>query len=390
MNARPSHRSSSRLSARRNPGQATLAVRQSLARFLDGFDLHSGPHSGLGPGVPVVCGVSGGGDSLALAAACVHAGLAVTTVTVDHGLQEGSADIAAQAADQCRELGAEAIVVQVQVDAAGEGPARTARYRALGNAAAGRPVFVAHTADDDAEGLLLALARGSGTGSLAGMREITRDHPVVDAGASFLGRPLLEATRTQTRASCHELELRIWDDPHNESPEFVRSRVRHELLPMMREILGDGVDTALTRSAHLLREDADLLNEIASRELASADVTPGGGLPVNILAEQPGPVRRRMLRIWLHEVSGPLTSRHLNLLDALVVRWRGQGPVAIPWPVFRLEQHTELSYLPSSDCDPPCGTSWGSKRNTHRLVVHRRNGVLETIPLLKTYKDRNR
>lgn len=358
------------------PGRATLAVRHSLTAFLH--------DAGIGVGTPVVCGVSGGGDSLALAAACVHAGLAVTAVTVDHDLQEDSANIAAHTAVQCRALGAEADVVQVNIADSGEGPARAARYRALGKVAAGRPVFVAHTADDDAEGFLLALARGSGTGSLAGVREIARDHPVVNAGASFLGRPLLGVTRAQTRASCRELGLTIWDDPHNEWPEFLRSRVRHELLPVMREILGNGVDAALTRSARLLREDADVLDEIASQALGSANVASGDVLPVDILGGQPGPVRRRMLRIWLHEVSGPLTSRHLDMVDALVVRWRGQGPVAVPWPI-RLDPPNDVSLgLRSS----PCDTSWGGTRNTHRLVVRRRNGVLEAIPLTKTSQDR--
>lgn len=336
------------------PGPATLAVRHSLAAFLD--------HAGLHRGDAVVCGVSGGGDSLALAAACVHAGLVVTTVTVDHRLQDGSDRVAARAAQQCRDLGATATVVPVDVDGPGEGPARAARYRALGEAADGRPVLVAHTADDDAEGLLLSLTRGSGTGSLAGLREITGDHPVVDAGASFLGRPLLAATRGQTRGSCAELGLGIWDDPHNEHPEILRSRVRHELLPVMREILGPRVDAALTRSARMLREDADLLDDLAAGALESAGVTPGDRLPVTVLADRPAPLRRRMLRDWLAGVAGPLTSVHLARIDALVADWHGQGPVAVPHP------------------DQP-GPTIDIRRNTHRRVVRRRDGALETTHL---------
>lgn len=308
----------------------TLEVRRSLRRFL------AGQASRLAPGDAVVCGVSGGGDSLALAAACVHAGLAVTTVTVDHGLQDGSAQVADDAARTCTELGATARTVRVQVTGAGEAGARAARYRALGECADGRPVLVAHTADDDAEGLLLALARGSGTGSLAGLREVSDEHPVVAAGAGWLGRPLLHARRADTVGSCAELGLAVWHDPHNTSSEVLRSRVRHELLPLAREILGAHVGDALARSARMLREDADLLDGQARRLLGDAPGDPGvggaGSLPVDAVAGCPAPVRRRVLRQWLGPWVGPLTSRHLEAVDALVADWHGQGAVAVPCP----------------------------------------------------------
>lgn len=338
------------------PGRRTLAVRHALASWLD--------RTGLTSGDPVVCGVSGGGDSLALAAACVHAGLDVTTVTVDHRLQDGSAQVAENAAAQCRALGATARTVTVTVDGAGEGPARDARYRALGAVAAGRPVLVAHTADDDAEGLLLGLARGSGTGSLAGLRETARHHPVVDAGASLLGRPLLTATRADTRGSCAELGLEIWDDPHNTRPDILRSRVRNELRPVLRDVLGDKADAALARSARLLRADADLLDDLAAQAFAATGAAPGGPLPVDSLADRPGPLRRRMLRDWLAGVAGALTSGHLYRIEALVGDWHGQGPVAVPLP-------------PS----PVTTLGLSRQRDTHRLVVRRHRGVLETVLL---------
>lgn len=343
------------------PGPDTLAVRHALSAFLT--------HSGLGQGDAVVCGVSGGGDSLALAAACVHAGLDTTAVIVDHGLQEGSEDVAADAAARCRGMGAQAEVVRVLVEGAGEGPARTARYRALGKQAAGRPVLVAHTGDDDAEGLLLSLGRGSGTGSLAGLRELSRHHPVVDAGAAWLGRPLLTVAREQTRGSCRELGLEIWDDPHNTHPEILRSRVRHSLLPVMRDILGATVGVALARSARLLREDADYLDSLAVQTLAGSGTDPGQPLPVEVAGGCPAPVRRRLLRAWLDGVAGPLTSRHLGMIDALVVDWHGQGPVAVPWPVSRIGPSTG----PERVCPRP--------QDTRRLVVRRHDGVLETVEL---------
>ena len=329
----------------------TLSVRKSLRDFLD--------RVGLVPGDEVVCGVSGGGDSMALAAACVAARLDVTTVTVDHGLQDGSATVAARTASLCTGLGAHARTVSVTVEGSGEGPARSARYAALGEAAAGRPVLVAHTADDDAEGLLLSLARGSGTGSLAGLRSVTHDHPVVAAGAALLGRPLLDATRENTQGSCAELGLTVWHDPHNVSPDITRSRVRHELLPLAREILGAHVDTSLARSARLLREDADELDRQAEQALAAVvgEGDPGSPIPVAPLEQLSAPLRRRVFRGWLAASAGPLTSTHLDALDALVTDWHGQGPVAVPWPQ---PPGNKLSGAPST-----MGT-------TRRLVVRRR------------------
>lgn len=307
----------------------TLAVRRSLRRFLDEYAGRLGGRTGA----EVVCGVSGGGDSVALAAACVHAGLQVTTVTVDHGLQDASAQVAEDAARACAGVGARAATVRVQVTGTGEAGARVARYRALGEYADGRPVFVAHTADDDAEGLLLSLARGSGTGSLAGLREVAEEHPVVDAGAAWLGRPLLGVSRADTLGSCAELGLPVWHDPHNESPEILRSRVRNELLPLAREILGDRVGEALARSARMLRQDADLLDALAAEVLQDVPGDAGdSALPVDAVAGRAAPLRRRVLRRWLGGAAGPLTSRHLDALDALVADWHGQGGVAVPYP----------------------------------------------------------
>lgn len=329
----------------------TLEVRRSLGRFL------SAHAPRLSRGDAVVCGVSGGGDSLALAAACVHAGLDVTTVTVDHGLQDGSAQVARDAARTCRVLGAMARTVRVQVAGSGEADARDARYRALGECADGRPVLVAHTADDDAEGLLLALARGSGTGSLAGLREVTDDHPVVTAGAGWLGRPLLHATRADTLGSCAELELDVWNDPHNSSATILRSRVRNELLPLAREILGEHVGDALARSARLLREDADLLDDQARRVLSDVGGAAPATLPVGAVAGRPAPLRRRVLRQWLGARVGPLTSRHLEALDALIADWHGQGAVAVPYPATG---------------SPSAPSQTSTMGGTRRLVVRRR------------------
>ena len=274
----------------------------------------------------VYLGVSGGADSLALAYTAAGVakkdlpGTRFRALVVDHQLQEGSAEVAATAAQTCEEMGIPAQVLTIDVPGgpgADEAAAREARYRALGAAAAGRPLLVAHTSSDDAEGLLLGLARGSGAGALAGLRPITtpagyptvandphppanpaqgneeaasashaaathqhpgsqqsvgdqhmasNDHPAIAAGAAWLGRPLLASTRVDTEATCRRAGLEFWTDPHNSSPRFRRSRVRQELLPLLEEILGPGVADSLTRTARLLREDSDYLEAAAHAE----------------------------------------------------------------------------------------------------------------------------
>lgn len=277
---------------------------------------------------PVYLGVSGGADSLALAYTAAGIakkdlpGASFRALVVDHQLQEGSDEVAATAARACEAMGIPAQVLTIDVlggPDADEAAAREARYRALGAAAAGRPLLVAHTASDDAEGLLLGLARGSGAGALAGLRPITtpaghptatnyphppanpaqgaeesarssraaaphqrpgsqqsagnqyltgNDHPAIAAGAAWLGRPLLDSTREDTEATCHRAGLSFWSDPHNASPRFRRSRVRQELLPLLEDILGPGVADSLTRTARLLREDSDYLEAAAHAEYA--------------------------------------------------------------------------------------------------------------------------
>jgi tRNA(Ile)-lysidine synthase len=174
--------------------------------------------------------LSGGADSLALTA--VAAQLRPTTaLIVDHGLQPGSADVAATAREQAVRLGCiDAHICVVEVGTAGgpEGAARTARYQALRAAHDGAPVLLAHTLDDQAETVLLGLGRGSGPRSIAGMRVC--DPPWY--------RPLLGVRRAVTVAACAELGLTPWQDPHNADPRFTRSRLRAEVLPLLEEVLG--------------------------------------------------------------------------------------------------------------------------------------------------------
>ncbi|WP_234353846.1 tRNA lysidine(34) synthetase TilS [Gordonia iterans] len=268
----------------------------------------------------VCVALSGGADSLALTAAAVRAGLAVTALVVDHGLQEGSAAVAAAAAECARGLGARAQVLTVEVDGPGglEAAARAARYAALDSARDGRPVLLGHTLDDQAETVLLGLGRGSGARSLAGMA----------AWSDPWGRPLLGIRRAQTHRACADWGLSVWDDPHNSDPRFTRVRLRHEVLPLLDDVLGGGVPEALGRTADQLRADAEALESFAAELLARARTA--GGISVRELAGAPTAVRTRALRSWLTE-SGAVepSARLVAQIDALVSDWRGQGPVAI-------------------------------------------------------------
>ena len=268
-------------------------------------------------GVLVAC--SGGADSVALAAATAfeapRLGVPAGLVTVDHGLQPGSAAWAAETAELGRGLGLDPVLVRrVEVGTAGgpEAAARAARYAALAEAAGDRAVLLAHTLDDQAETVLLGLGRGSGPRSIAGMRPVD---------GRWL-RPLLGIRRETTRAACAAEHLPYRDDPHNADPRFTRVRLRAEVLPRLEDALQGGVAEALARTAELLRDDLDALDGLAA---ALTPATPT--LPVDGLAAQPRAIRTRVLRNW---VGIPLTAAQLHALDALVADWHGQGPVALP------------------------------------------------------------
>lgn len=264
--------------------------------------------------------LSGGPDSLALTA--IAAALRPTTaLIIDHGLQPDSAAVAAGAAAQAADLGcvdSRVLTVRVGTDGGPEAAARTARYRALQDARGDRPVLLGHTLDDQAETVLLGLGRGSGARSIAGMRP--HDPPWC--------RPLLGLRRRLSLDVCAELGLTAWHDPHNADPRFTRVRLRTEVLPLLEEVLGGGVASALARTATALREDTDLIDTLIARALPAADS--GDGLLTEVLAGLPGPVRRGVIRSWL--LAGDavgLTDVQIRGVEALVTDWRGQGGVAV-------------------------------------------------------------
>jgi tRNA(Ile)-lysidine synthase len=261
-------------------------------------------------------------------------------VIVDHGLQPGSAAVAASTADWLTAQGLDPVhVVAVVVDDGGgpEDAARNARYRALDEVAdrtGAVAVLLGHTREDQAETVLLGLARGSGARSLAGMASVRGRYR----------RPLLALSRATVHAAVPP-EAPVWSDPHNLDPAYLRVRVRHELLPALREVLGPGVDAALARTADLLRADADALDALA--EQAYRDL--GGSaadLDVAALVDLPPAVLSRVLRRAAIAAGCPaadLGADHVAALVELISDWHGQGSPALPGGVRAVRRCGRLS-----------------------------------------------
>ncbi len=249
---------------------------------------------------PVTIGLSGGADSLALVAAARAEGQEVHVVVVDHQLQAGSGDVAERAAEQARGLGARATVTRVTVEEGNlEAHARHARYGAL--RAPGRPVWVAHTRDDQAETLLLQALRGNPVGMAAQAHGITR--------------PFLGIRRQDTEQACAELGLDPWQDPHNADTDFRRVALRRFLNDQLH---GDATEP-LARTADRIAADNALLEELA-------------GPPTDDCAElaaQPEPLRRRRIARWLIRQNVGPTGASISMIADLCTNWRGQGPVAV-------------------------------------------------------------
>ncbi|HEX6520818.1 MAG TPA: tRNA lysidine(34) synthetase TilS [Streptosporangiaceae bacterium] len=339
------------------PGPAVADIRNAVRDCL----------SDLRPGSIVLVACSGGADSVALAAALAFVGprlgLRCGGVTVDHGLQSGSAERAAGVAGLLVDLKLDPvynIAVTVAETGSPEAAARAARYRALDEIAGWAPsgdgwtprsqrsfdsngryndhkgqtilesesaaaILLGHTLDDQAETVLLGLARGAGARSLAGMpprRGVYR-------------RPLLEIGRLTTLTACAELGFDPWRDPHNEDTRFARARARHQALPALEAALGPGVARALARTARQLRADADCLDELAlaeSEHLRDAGSDPAG-LAVAWLAALPDAIRTRVLRqaaIMAGCPPGALSAGHIQQVDELVTSWHGQRWINLP------------------------------------------------------------
>jgi tRNA(Ile)-lysidine synthase len=305
----------------RELGPAGLAVVQAVDGALSSQDTH----------LLVAC--SGGADSLALAFAARYVAirryLEYAAMVIDHGLQDGSTEVAARVRQQLERLGYHDVTVTtVEVDQAAtvgpEAAARQSRYRALDAEARARSatVLLGHTIDDQAETVLLGLARGSGGRSLAGMAP----------RAGHLLRPFLHVRRATTEQACAELGLDPWQDPHNTDRRFTRVRVRESVLPTLEDELGPGITEALARTAELLRDDTELLDRLAADAYRTAEGLGGTDtLDCTALESQPPALRRRILRLWLlaHGI-GDLTLRHIGAVESLVIDWHGQKSIQVP------------------------------------------------------------
>ena len=311
---------------------AVAAVRAAVRRAL--------PADGL---VLVAC--SGGADSLALAAAARFVGRSVGLVTVDHGLQDGSARRAADVAAWAASAGLAPVeIMTVSVAGLPGGPeaaARTARYSALSEVAArtgATAVLLGHTRDDQAETVLLALARGAGPRGLAGM----------PSRRGVFVRPLLSVARADTRKACAALGLVPWEDPHNSDPAFARSRVRAAAMPALVEALGPAVVANLARSAEMIAADNEELDRSARAALARAAPEPLS-LDISQVAALGRAVRCRVLHLWARQLGasgGALSHRHIEALDALTMDWHGQGPVHLPGGIRVLRDRNALVRVP--------------------------------------------
>jgi len=279
----------------------------------------------------VIVALSGGVDSLTLLRATLLEGdgLRVIAGIVDHGLQEDSAAVAERVAVLASQLGCQEVhslpVVVPETSAGPEAAAREARYHALTTLAdrvrADR-ILLGHTLDDQAETVLLGLARGSGTRSLAGMSR----------QRGLLNRPLLGLRRHVLEQAAHYWELEPWLDPHNQESRFARVRVRQTVLPVLEAELGPGIAEALARTAGLAAQDADALDSLAEREyriVAAHD----GSLAVRPLQQAPAALASRVIRLWLRARGVPandLSAGHIGAVLRLVHQYRGQGPLSLP------------------------------------------------------------
>ena len=298
---------------------AVPAVRNAVRAWLEKFEA----------GDKILVAVSGGADSLALAYALSveseKLAITVVGVTVDHQLQSASSLQAEKVVEQLAKFGLTCAIKKVTVDIKEglEASARKVRYEAINEMAIQEnadAVFLGHTKDDQAETVLLGLARGSGTRSLSGMAEHN----------GIYIRPLLEITRIQNEQFCKEVGLDYWNDPHNQDSQFARVRVRNEALPVLEKSIGPGISDALARSAHLLRDDADALDSWAQSEVTHLNLQ---DLDCAHLQALPRAIRTRILRSAIYAAgapSGSVSADHVSAVEALISAWNGQGALNLP------------------------------------------------------------
>lgn len=282
------------------------------------------------PGDRLLLGVSGGGDSMALLHALAELapshGIALRVAHVNHLLRGRAADADAQfVSDVAKGLGIPCTTIRVDVRARAkrsgrslEMEARVARHAAFARLCRRHrmsAVVLAHTADDQAEGVLLRLVRGAGREALSGMSGDTR------IGGLRIVRPLLAESHASCLAFLRERHAEWREDATNRNDAMLRNRVRHELLPLLEQRFNPAIRTILLRTAAILAEDESLLCDLADRAYARHVHRTGLSLRA---ARLPSAVRSRILMRWLREalhvpperVDQRLLERVLDLLAA--------------------------------------------------------------------------
>lgn len=274
--------------------------------------------------------VSGGADSLALAAATVFEAkklkIDLVAAVIDHGLQKNSSDTAREAMQRLVAIGVSEVVIEkVSVKQTGEGleaAARAARYKALERIRKNSRadwILLGHNLDDQAETVLLGLARGSGLKSISGM-------PLLDDERKLV-RPLLDIPRKTLRQACLDSGIAFWDDPHNSDSKFARVRVR-KLADELEQTLGPGFAQALAKTAKTAAEADELIDELAEKLLKKALSKTGArqlSYSIEPLGKAKAAVRRKALHLICQQAGAKNISRAQVLaIDELITNWHGQ------------------------------------------------------------------
>jgi tRNA(Ile)-lysidine synthase len=286
-----------------------------------------------GSTVSVAC--SGGADSLALASAALFEGnradINVIACIVNHNLQEGSMEVALRTKRVLTEIGfdvVEIMDVHIQQNSLGmEAAARNARYGALTEFATKHNValtMLGHTLDDQAETVLLGLARGSGAKSIAGM-------PTLSPDGKYL-RPLLGITRKETVAYCEDVGLDYWSDPQNLDTKFSRVKVRLNVLPVLEEELGPGIASALSRTAEILQDDLEYLEAQADDAFKEITTTTNNSVVIDTegLEKLPKALATRVIHKSLSLLGTEPAKVQIDAVMELVTNWHGQKPLTLP------------------------------------------------------------
>ena len=275
------------------------------------------------------CAVSGGPDSTALLILAVASGAQVTALHVDHGLREGSQEEAQIVAALAEGVGAQfvSLTAVIHQGADLEARARTARHEVLPADA-----LFGHTADDQAETLLIRLMRGTGPAGLAGM--------------SSQQHPLLGLRRADTELLCAQLGIAPFLDPSNNDPRFVRNRVRHEVVPLLNQVSARDVTPLLCRLAELCADQADLIAALAEAE-DPTDAKGLSGLPPALAAQ--------VVRMWWVRTTGIVYPPDAAAIDRILSVASGQSvscQVGSGWSVMRTAGRLSLQQAVASAGGP--------------------------------------